>query len=479
MATLMAEKTAAHLNGPTLEGFGAQLMHPSPCVDGLTADFFPCSGVDLHGYLNLTELGCAVEPCYGSDLWGWVDNETGKEYALMTVIDGVSVVDVTDSVAPLPVAFVPTATSWWHDVKVYADHMFHVSEGNESWGVQVFDLTRVRGLTTLTTMEADANFTDGGNLISAHNLFINEERGVAYILGSNLCAGGLYMVNVRDPTEPEYWGCYWEDGYTHDAQCVVYAGPDTARHGRDICFAYNEDTLTIVDVTNATAPVLLSRTAYNGSAYTHQGWLTPDMKYVLLDDEMDELLALHYNVSDVRTTTFIVDCSDLAAPVFVDVFQSETSAIDHNLYVTEDWFAFQSNYAAGLRILDVLDMQHIYESAFFDVFPYWDQGFYGTWSNYPFFPSGNVPVSTLHLGLFIVKPTNLTREGSTTSPTPLVTSPTSSTSSPTPSPTSFPTVVLETTSSAADDTSVANLHTPCLFLRFTLNVCVLFPTRLL
>lgn len=452
----------------------------TPCVDGF-AGSYSCSNVDLQSHLDFYSMGCPNVTCGGSDLWGWVDSQTGKEYVLMTMWYGISVVDVTDSVAPLPVAFVPTAQSFWQDVKVYADHMLYVCESDESLGLQVFDLTRVRGRTTLTTMEADTVFTMDGNLTSAHNIFVHEERGVAYILGSTLCAGGLFMVNVSDPVAPEFCGCFWEDGYTHDVQCVVYAGPDTARHGRDICFAYNEDSLTIVDVTDSMNPVQLSRTEYNGSAYTHQGWLTPDMKYVLLDDEFDEYLSpedamslinydmSYYEVWDalltrMRTVTYIVDCSDLENPVFKDSFTSSTSAIDHNQYITDNWFAFQSNYQAGLRVLDIIDMQNIHETAFFDVFPGIDvAGFHGVWSNYPFFPSGNVALSSIEYGLFIVKPTNIARAWNTSS-TPTLNSSTSPYIPPTMSPTVSPTVsptmsftsspsVAPVTTRAGDDTS--------------------------
>ena len=75
---------------------------------------------------------------------------------------------------------------------------------------------------------------------------------------------------------------------THDAQCIIYAGPDTAYTGREICFAYNEDTLTIVDVTDKSAPVQISRTGYNNRQYTHQGWVTDDHAWLLMDDELDE-----------------------------------------------------------------------------------------------------------------------------------------------------------------------------------------------
>ena len=58
------------------------------------------------------------------------------------------------------------------------------------------------------------------------------------------------MVDILNPVEPAFSGCFSSDGYVHDAQCVIYSGPDTQYGGREICFSFNEDTLTVVDVSD-------------------------------------------------------------------------------------------------------------------------------------------------------------------------------------------------------------------------------------
>jgi hypothetical protein len=48
--------------------------------------------------------------------------------------------------------------------------------------------------------------------------------------------------------------------------------------------------------------------------------------------------------------------------------------------------AYQSNYCAGLRILDVSDVTNIHEVGYFDNAPDCDGPvFSGSWSNYPFY----------------------------------------------------------------------------------------------
>ena len=46
--------------------------------------------------------------------------------------------------------------------------------------------------------------------------------------------GGLLAIDVSDPVNPVYAGCFGDDGYTHDAQCIVYNGPDTEHVGQEV-----------------------------------------------------------------------------------------------------------------------------------------------------------------------------------------------------------------------------------------------------
>ena len=65
-----------------------------------------------------------------------------------------------------------------------------------------------------------------------------------------------------------------------------------------------------------------------------------------------------------------------------------------------------SHYTSGLRILDIEDIANPSEVAFFDVYPSNNNtSFDGTWSNYPYFDSGNVVVTSIDEGLFVLRPT--------------------------------------------------------------------------
>ena len=51
---------------------------------------------------------------------------------------------------------------------------------------------------------------------------------------------------------------------------LLYRGPDTTYFEHEICFGYNENTLSIIDVSDHQNAVLISKKSYTNFAYTHQ-----------------------------------------------------------------------------------------------------------------------------------------------------------------------------------------------------------------
>lgn len=368
----------------------------TPC-DGGMAGIYPCDGVNL---LSIVTHGTMGGPG-GNDIWGWTDPETDREYALVGQTNGTAFVDVSDPVNPVYLGRLNshTGTATWRDVKVYANHAYIVSDGNGAHGMQIFDLTQLRDVPNPPVTFAETGWYNNG-INSSHNVAINEDTGFAYVVGSAQCSGGLHMVDLSNPANPAFAGCYSGDGYTHDVQCVVYNGPDTDYVGNEICFASNTDTLTIVDVTDKANPVMLAREPYTGANYSHQGWLTDDHAYFLLGDELDE-----QNLG-INTTTYLWDLADLTAPVNFDNYVAALPSTDHNLYVLGN-YVYESNYSSGTRILDLTDIANgnLVEEAYFDTYPPNDNAnFNGQWSNYPYFESGVLIANDRGNGLFVLQP---------------------------------------------------------------------------
>jgi choice-of-anchor B domain-containing protein len=398
-----------------------QPISNTKCVNG-KAGPFPCSNVNLNSFMPLNTIGGGQL----NDIWGWVDPHTGREYALVGKTNGTAFVDVTNERSPRYLGDLPshqpveTIFNVWRDIKVYKDHAYIGSE-EPAHGVQVFDLTRLRGATAPQTWTEDAHYSfvlDGTASFlppstrilnppdNSHNLAINEDSGFLYAIGTSTCGGGgPHMIDIREPKNPTFAGCVSEDGYTHDTQCVNYSGPDQRFAGREICFNSNEDTVTIADVTDKDAPVQLSRTGYETAAYTHQGWLTPDQRYLIVDDELDE------QEQGGQTKTYIFDVARLDAPALIGVYNGQAESIDHNQY-TEGNRSFQANYRSGLRILDTSDVSsgNLSEVGFFDVYPPDDAAeFNGAWSTFPYYDSDIVVISGIEQGLFVVTPTPAAR----------------------------------------------------------------------
>lgn len=418
LAALLLIMTLAH----TVQAQRATCENGTALYGGTS---YVCDEIDILSRVSLNEMNAAS----GNDVWGWTHAASGREFALMGLDNGTFFVEITDPESPQLLGKLPTATSasLWRDMKVYQDHMYVVSEAG-SHGMQVFDLRRLLMLSPNPNrvLDADVLFTGPTfqQLGSAHNVAINEDSGFAYVVGarnhsgSYVCAGGLYMVDISEPAAPIFAGCFSADGYTHDVQCVNYDGPDERYHDREICFASNENTVTIVDVTQKDAPILISQALYPNTAYTHQGWLSNDSRYFFVNDELDE------SAYNLNTRTIILTVEDLEQPDYIGSYSYDTYSITHNLFVRDD-LLYAANYKTGLRVLDTRAfvagsglVQDITELGYFDTYPQractsadpqcrGTSGFSGAWSNYPYFPSGTVLVSDIANGLFMLRPVDL------------------------------------------------------------------------
>jgi choice-of-anchor B domain-containing protein len=343
---------------------------------------FTCSGIDLLSFVPQDQFGGSDPVGVGilgggvSDIWGWVDPEPDAdgvqdEYVMLGKTNGVAMFRITDPLAPEFLGQVPNSSPLqlvWHDIKVYEDHAFIVSESAQH-GMNVFDLTRLRALEAVPaggnrTLPADVNYPTA---FAAHNIAINEETGFAYIVGGNTglaapdqCLSGLHMVDIRNPKLPVFAGCHaMGEGaagllgvgvarsgqpvsYIHDTQCVVYRGPDEDYQGKELCFNSSEDHMSIVDVTNKLLPVQIAKVEYPDTAYAHQGWLTATSatsSWATSSTRATPPRRPARSSSTSATST----ARRSSAPT-----RATTAAIDHNMY-EKNGLVYQSNYAAGLR----------------------------------------------------------------------------------------------------------------------------------
>lgn len=370
-----------------------------PCENGF-ADIYPCNDYDLMSFMSNNILG--GDGAEGNDSWGWTDSTTEKEYALIGTSTGTAFVDITNPTQPILLGTLESANisdptgNIWRDIKVYNNYAFIVSEA-ENHGMQVFDLTKLRNVTNPPQVFiADTNYNEFGK---AHNIVINKDSGFAYAVGTDTYDGGPHFINIQNPLNPIFAGGYAIDGYTHDAQVVTYNGPDSDYIGQEIFIGSNGNELIIVNVTDKANPTNIFSVDFTNTGFVHQGWFTDDMTYFILGNETDEI-----NFGN-NTKTIVLDLTDLDNPIFKMEYLSTFTAIDHNGYVKGN-LLYLANYTAGVRIIDITNIasNSMNEVGFFDTYPENnDTDFKSAWNAYPYFPSGNIIISTIDSGLFIIR----------------------------------------------------------------------------
>jgi choice-of-anchor B domain-containing protein len=391
--------------------FAAVTGAEQQCQEG-NSKGFGCSDVDLLSFIPVKGMG-GKRGVQLSGMWGWTDPESSREFALIGRVDGTSFVEVTDPSRPRYLGDLPLTAgarpSNWREIKTYRHYAYIVSDGAGEHGMQIFDLNQLK-----TVRGAPVTFKETAHydrIHSAHNVLINQESGFLYLVGGSeggeTCGGAYHIASLQDPLNPSFAGCFGDTqtgrastGYSHDALCVMYRGPDQQYQGREICLGSNETALSITDLSDKRAPKVVSRASYPNVAYAHQGWLSEDQRYFFMNDELDEL-----GGSVKSTRTLVWDLNDLDDPVLAKEFLGTTGATDHNLYIRGNRM-YQSNYVAGLRVIDISDPTNPKEVGYFDTVPYGENvaGFGGTWSNYPYFKNGVVAVSSRREGLFLVRP---------------------------------------------------------------------------
>ena len=387
------------------------------CVGG-QASGFPCSNVDLLSHVSDRATGNR-----GADIWGFMDLNTHREYVIMGYSNGTALYDVTDPENPAEVGFIPGQSTTWRDIKVHQrwnptssryDAFAFITADGATDGLRVMDL---RGLPhSMTQSQYSSDFNQAHNVFItdidyATGLSLADESPLLIIAGSELSDGrfrAYEMSALQTPSSPGSPGTpagqpAGDRLYMHDAASFRLTGsgsaqcPNASNGHCDLLFDFNEGTVDIWDVTDPADFTRLSNTGYSNVRYVHSGWPTEDGQFLFVQDELDE------RDRGLRTTLRVFDISNLAAPVQLPGWTGPTNAIDHNGFVRGNRY-YMSNYARGLTILDITDPGNPVDVGRFDTYPSGDGvGFPGAWGTYPFLPSGNVGVSDIDSGLYMVR----------------------------------------------------------------------------
>lgn len=331
--------------------------------------------------LNMTLQDSMDYPVGVNDVSGYHAAD-GKEYALVGLNTGVSIVDINEDVIK-EVVFVPGVDNTWRDINCYGHYAYVCSEARV--GLLIIDLQYLPD-SVKTYVWSDTIPTPSGDkpFEKAHTLFI-DEHGILYLNGSNLNSGGVVMVDIKsNPTDPQFLGLapaiYSHDCYARDS--IIYSAE-----------IYSGD-LSIYDAHDPSDIKLIGRVK-TPNEFTHNAWLSDDSRYMFTTDERANSYVTSYDIQDPGN---IIELDR-----FRQAATNGNGSIPHNVYVWNDWIVV-AYYTNGTLILDAARPDNLIEVGSFDSFLGNEVGFSGVWGSDPFLPSGKIIASDRNNGLFVFIP---------------------------------------------------------------------------
>jgi choice-of-anchor B domain-containing protein len=297
----LAGALAALVVSLVLGGCGSGSTDPTPLA---SASPSPAAGTNmtLLAQLDLGTLTTNVHAHHDEPLeitgavsaagnWGYT-TAGGRRFALTGTSAGTSIVEVTDPARPRPVALIPGPASQWREIRTYGEYVYTTTEARH-------------GLDIISMKDPDHPVkvrTWNRTFETAHSLWIDQERGLLFVNGSNGRGGNLRILDVganpEDPEEVGVFGAFYvHDSYTRGT--TLFAS------------AIYDGFLSLIDVANPRRPVEITR--FNtGGRFTHNSWLTRDGRYVFTTDERAGRPLEGWDITDVMAPRKVAEY--IAAP---------------------------------------------------------------------------------------------------------------------------------------------------------------------
>ncbi len=320
-----------------------------------------------------------------NEIWGL--EQDGREYAIIGTTYGTHFIDVTDSENLTEITRVKGGVTGpqvvhrdYHD---YNGYLYAVCDEGAQSAMQIMDMSTLPDSVTVVY--------DSPQLIQrAHNIFIDEKHAILY---GFISFGPLVLIDISTPDQPELiasydniegvqlgWGSH--DGFVDDNLAFLNIG----------------DGLVIADFTdpkNAKLVTYVEKGDYPDSGYNHSGWMTEDRNYYYLADENHGF------------SMKVLDISELPDVKIGKTFDAESTSphsIPHNQIVLGNHL-YVAYYFDGLQVFDISDPENPVRIMHYPTSnePHANGLYRGAWGVYPFLPSGNILVSDMQEGLFVVE----------------------------------------------------------------------------
>ncbi|MFN0152447.1 MAG: choice-of-anchor B family protein [bacterium] len=325
-----------------------------------------------------------------TDCWGYRDDVTGKEYAILGSVEGISIWNITDPFNPYQTGFFFGAVqSVYRDVEVFDKHIYGVSQGPTS-GMQIIDITNPEAPVSRPTF---GSFT-------ARNFHIDAATSTGYAIGWHptvesapksdqsgaemlSAARGFHAWDLSSPESPDSLGVFVFP-YFHDA---------TIRNGKFYGGAINEfGRLDIIRVSDLPATNTVASVTYP-SGQSHGTALSDNSAYCYVADELPS-----------NGTVRVFDVSDTSDVLQVASFPPVAGTSVHNISTLRDT-VYCAWYEAGVRMFDCTNPESPVLIGTWDTGPDTAAvvaGYTGCWGVYPKLPSGVVIASDILQGFVLL-----------------------------------------------------------------------------
>ena len=317
-----------------------------------------------------------------NDIWGYAD-QSGREYAIIGSRHFTHFIDVTNPESPIEVDRELGGTSCiWRDYKTFGQYLYGVSDQCNG-GLEIFDLSYLPD-SVHKVYDSDFFFND------AHNLFIDTARAKLYACG--LDAGTTDLVILDLSTSPDnpslIKNLNLPEGYVHD----LYVRNDTA-----YCSHIYTKKLIVYDLSDPEN--IQSLGMYTSPGDNHSNWLSDNGDLLVLADETFDKDVMLLDMTNIEfPDTLSTFRSTLLAP-------NHTNSIAHNPFFVGNSFIVMSYYDDGLQIFKLDSSMQVHQVGYYDTdTSNVSYSGIGAWGVYPFLPSGNLLVSDIEHGLFVVSP---------------------------------------------------------------------------
>jgi choice-of-anchor B domain-containing protein len=327
-----------------------------------------------------------------NDLTGWVDTINHKEYIIAGTTDSIYFFDVTDP-TNMVLCDVESGNSKSvvnRDYECYSHYVYCVSDNRNPGSLQAFDLQYLPD-------SVHKVFDSDSLSFNTHSIFIDAKSKRLYLCINRLKSGGVAAMDILSLENPEkpVWISRLNVPTFGDGAAAfrnvheVFVRNDTAYCSVEYNGLYIFD---LRDLKNQKLLSVISQYPQNG--YNHSSWVDASGKYLMFTDEIPGGL-------DIK----VYDISDIRNPIWLNAYHSNDAATAHNAFFVGD-YAYVSYYHDGFYIFNIKDKSNIFAEAYYHTSTYPPpsyEGYKGCWGVYPFLPSGNIAVSDMGEGIFMLR----------------------------------------------------------------------------